>query len=53
MKRIFCMLWASLNYKYCMVEQYLALNRGDTMEAVHWGDQAYYWKRSYQERHIL
>lgn len=38
-------LWANLNYRYCRVEEYLALNRGEIMEAVEWRRQAHDWAR--------
>lgn len=52
MKWLQC-FWYDMNRRYCEVECYLALNRGETMNAIHLADQAYYWKRCYQMRHML
>ena len=38
-------LWADMNRRYCEVECYLALNRGEVMVAVEFRRQAMEWSR--------
>lgn len=36
--------WHSLNYRYCKVNEYLATQRHDIIEAVWWSRQANTWQ---------
>ncbi len=39
--------WLSLNYRFCMVEAYLASNRGEVVAAAEWQSKASEWQREY------
>lgn len=40
-------MWFSLNYRHCMVEAYLASNRGESVVASNWQAKASEWQREY------
>ena len=40
-------LYCSLNYRHCMVEAYLASNRGEYMTKAQWQVAASEWQREY------
>jgi hypothetical protein len=40
-------LWYSLNYRHCMVESYLAYNRGEYLTKAQWESAAMEWQRKY------
>ena len=40
-------LWYSYNYRWCMVEAYLADNRGEYMTKAQWQSAAMEWQRKY------
>ena len=40
-------VWASLNYRYCMTERYLAAHRGEMLVAVQWERSAWEWRQQW------
>ena len=40
--------WFSLNYRLCMVEAYLASQRGESVVSSEWQAKASSWEREYQ-----
>jgi hypothetical protein len=47
MRDKFWRLWCNLNYRLCMVEAYLADNRGERVERGEWLTKAADWQREY------
>lgn len=39
--------WCSYNYRWCMVEAYLAHNRGEYVTRAQWQSTAMEWQRKY------
>lgn len=47
MADFFWRCWYSLNYRHCMVEAYLASNRGEWLTKAQWQSAASEWQRKY------
>ena len=41
-------LWASMNYRYCSSNAYLAVQRHEIIEAVWWNRQANEWQNQWR-----
>lgn len=41
--------WASLNYRYCKSNEYLASQRHEVLQAVGWSQQANYWNEEWNK----
>ena len=39
--------WYSLNYRWCMVESYMAYNTGEYLKKAQWQAAAMEWQRKY------